>query len=652
MALVLTLLLFGPGYLVERRVRVFAQPAMLVRPAIWLGLSLSLIALLYEWATTIGLALTLPILAALAGLCAIGVIWALWRDLHPFTLSSRHLVISSSGHLLALLAVFALTLWTRFMQIRDLALPPWVDSVHHALMIRVAAEGGLAPYSLRPYLPVDDIPYHWGYHVLIATLMRLSGADLPWAMLWSGQILNALQVLAVAALAAYLWRRPQAGIIAGLVVGLLSIMPAYYLSWGRYTQLTGLLLLPPAAIIWDAGLRSPSRRLAVYLALVLAGLSIVHFRILIFTLGLLGAIGLVWAAQAERRHLRARLGFALASAVVAVGLALPWLWLIARRALAPAFQQPALQLGEGSYNALNDGLLWAGDNRILIALALAATLWGIRRRARPALEQLIWVALLVLLANPWLATYLLPAAGAALVLHGALDRRPLPFGCGLAMLLLNPALVRLPYLYLIPNDVVVISLFLPIAVMLGGGGALLVEWLARGGVWRRRTVEIGTAVVFSLVALGGAWKLRDVVNPSTVLATRADLDAITWAAEHTPADARFLINAQPWLPGVERGGDGGWWLTPLAARWTSTPPALFVYGTPDDVRAVRERAAAIARLRPGQERELLELLERERITHVYLSARSGPLTPEMFADRRIFQPIYGHDGVTILAVHR
>ena len=77
-------------------------------------------------------------------------------------------------------------------------------------MIRVAAERGQAPLSLRPYLPVDQLPYHWGYHVLVAAAMQLSSLDLPQTMLVSGQALNVLQVLAAAGLTTYLWRRPLA----------------------------------------------------------------------------------------------------------------------------------------------------------------------------------------------------------------------------------------------------------------------------------------------------------------------------------------------------------------------------------------------------------------------------------------------------------
>src|SRR6266545_3403432 len=232
---------------------------------------------------------------------------------------------------------------------------------------------------------------------------------------------------------------------------------------------------------------------------------------------------------------RAGLGFAVQSAAFGIALAGPWLWLIAGRALIPAFEHPTLQLREDGYNTLNQDRLWAGQNRLLIALALVAALWSLRRRALPAIEQVGWVGALVVLANPWLASYLLPAVGASVLCYGLSYRRPLVACVGAPLLLLNPALLHLPYLRLIPNDIVTISLFIPISVLLGGAAAA--------------------------------------------------------------------------LPGVERGADGGWWLLPLAGRWISTPPAIFIYAAPGDVRAIQERNRIVAGFRPGQQRAIDDLIE-------------------------------------------
>jgi hypothetical protein len=638
---VLPLLLFGPGYLLERALAAFPERSLALRPAIWLGLSLSTVALLYEWSAALGLALTPPALYALALICGLGVAWRFLRESGEDRGSRIEDRGSRAGDLrssildlrwpLALLAVLALTLWTRFQQIADLALPAWVDSVHHALMIRVAAEQGQAPYSLRPYLPVDQLPYHWGYHVFAAAAMRLSELSLAQTMLWTGQALNALQALAAAALAAYLWRRPLAGVVAGLVVGLLSIMPAYYVSWGRYTQLDGLLLLPPLMIAWQAGLRAPTRGRLICVAVLLAGLSLIHFRVLVFALAFVAASGAGWAFAASGVTLRARLRFTAGSAAMALALAAPWLWVLAMRTLFPAFARPRDLVGGGSYNALSDGLLWAGHNRVLIALALAAALWALARRRRAAAEQAGWVAAMALLANP--------------------------------------VLVGLPYLWLITNDVFVISLFLPTGVLIGGGACLLVEAIERkiaGSRWSvvsSRTATdhgqrlMGTltqallAAVLAAIALWGAWDLRRVVNPGTVLATSADVAAIAWVAEHTPPDARFLVNAAPWL-GLQRGADGGWWLLPLAGRWVSAPPVIYTYGAPEYVREVGELNKTILGFHKGQEQQIYDLIDRERITHIYLSSRAGPLVLATFAGSPAFEIVYQRDGVTILAVHR
>jgi hypothetical protein len=666
---VLPLLLFGPGYLFERACAAFERPSLALRPALWLGLSISLVALAYEWATALGLALTAPALFGLAAACGVGVIWRFLRiEDRGSKIADRESPVRDLRSAIfdlrwafALLAILALTLWTRFSQIEGLALPPWVDSVHHALMIRIVAESGQVPTSLRPYMPVDQLPYHWGYHVFMAAAMQLTGLALGRAMLWVGQVLNTLQALVVAALAAYLWRRSLAGVVAALVVGLLSIMPAYYLSWGRYTQLTGLLLLPPLAIAWRELLRAPSRGRLACLAVLLAGLSLVHFRVLVFALAYMAVSGAIWAFTAGRtagfrrpalrlplnlsngskgtQGLLARLGYAAAGSALALMLAAPWLWMLALRTLLPAFARPRNLVAGGSYNAVTDGLLWAGHNRVLLALALAAALWGVVRRRRAAAEQALWVAALALLANP--------------------------------------TLVGLPYTWLITNDVLVISLFLPAGVLIGGGACWLVESIERrwivpcplsvvssqaspdhgqrtidnGQRFRHMWLQAGVTIALAGLALRGAWELRSVVNPDTILATEADAAAIAWATEHTPADARFLVGVAPWLS-VYRGTDGGWWLLPLAGRWTNAPPVLYVYGAADYVQAVDELNKAVASLPKGQERQIYDLIARERIGYIYFGPRPGPLTPQVFVGDPAFEKVYERDGVTILAVRR
>jgi hypothetical protein len=648
----LPLLLFGPGYLLDRALRPGPEYSTWLRPALWPALSLSLVALLYAWATALGLALTPAVLGILATGCALGVLGWLWHDSRTTSNDAPPRWHAWQPTTWALLAVLLLTLGTRFVQIQNLALPAWVDSVHHALLVRVAAENGQAPTMLRPYLPIDSLPYHWGYHVFPASLMQLTDLDLPETMLWSGQLFNALHVLTCAALAAHLWRRPLAGVVAGLVVGLISIMPAYYVSWGRYTQLTGLLLLPPLAIVWDTWLRRPSRHGLVCAAVLLAGLSIIHMRVLVFALALLAVLLVVWAARAEPAALRARMLPALVLGGGALALAFPWLWELAIQRLAPAVDDPGTLAGNTGYNALNESLLWTRSNPLLIMLALLAALWGVLRRASGAAVIIGWLVLLTLLANPWLVSYLALPAGVLLAGWGIAQRRPLMVLGGGALLPLNPWFVALPYLWLITNDVVVISLYIPISMLLGGGAHLLSSRLAASFPrWQPALRAVGAGALVVL-ALWGTWNMRSVINKTTIFAGAPDVTAIEWVQENTPPNARFLINSTAWFNTVDRGSDGGWWLLPLAGRWTSMPPALYTYGPPEYVQHVHATTREISTLQPDQHETLRYLIQREGITHIYLGTQDGPLKPAMFADSAQYEQVYDHNGVTIFAIQQ
>lgn len=693
MLIALALLMGAPGYLIERALP-GPRPTLLLRLALWVGLSLSAVTLAYLWCWMIGLALTTPLLASLAAILAIVTTLAAWRDLrgesaplqapreapHPREAQGYGPHPPSPAILLALMSLA--TLWVRFEQIADLALPAWVDSVHHALLIRIAAERGMVPTDLTPALPITRLTYHWGYHVLMAAQMQLSGLALPETLLWPGQLINTLLAPLAGALALALWRRPMAAPVAALVVGLISLMPAYYVTWGRYTQLTGLLLLPGLAIAWQMALaRSaggrdrPVRSLRPHrsarppaffsfpvppvssspwwlaCALMLAGLFLIHVRVLAFTLALLAAQSIVWAPGADRRALRAALLGAGGAAIGALTLVAPWLFVLIRQALLPALSRPGSLASEASYAAINTGLLWAGHTPLLVALALLGGLWALWRRSRAAMVLALWVGLLVLLMQPWLLSYLLPAVGAPLLIGGLRLRRLPLIAAGLLLLLGNPWLLRLPPVWLINADSVVISLFLPIGALIGGAAAGLFHNL-RAEVGPRLRALLGPLAALLLIGLAGwgAWQSRAVVNPTTVLATAADRAAIAWVAENTPPDSRFLINAAPWLGVAARSVDGGWWLLPLADRWASVPPVLFTFGPLGYAEEVIARNRTVIGFQPGDEAAILELIRRDGIDYLYFGPRAGPLKPAMFAGLPGFSTVYERDGVTILAV--
>lgn len=626
--LVFPLIFFGPGFLIERSLRVPLPVAWMVRPALWLALSLSVIPILYAWTWFFGLHLSLLPLIFLAGACYAAIVWLLWQAAGSQLVASHKEVWPM---LAVALLILAATIARRFFEVSDDALPLWVDSVHHAVLLRVAAETGSVPVDVRPYLPVSDLPYHWGFHVTLATIMQLSGLDLPRMLLWSGQLVNAFQVVTVAALAAFLWRKSMAGLAAGAVVGLVSLMPAYLVTWGRYTFLYGLLILPPFLIFGLVGLRQRNWRAWLMLAFLTGGFLLTHYIAAIFGLALLGLLFL-WHNDLERRHEEAAPHLReSASKVLMMGSALvlgalfatPWLLFLAKRVFAYYIAEPNALRGGGSYNALNEGLLWAGQNRLLFGLAAASLLLSIWKRQRAGLFLAAWPFLLLFMAN--------------------LD------------------LIGLPVLWLVANTEVLVSLYIPVGALIGGGAALLWQlagkerplfsaaWSARKRWFGLSPQQLLLALLLVISVALAERQLTNVINPTTRIANAADLAAIEWAIQHTPEDARFLTASTGWLPDAERGADGGWWLVPLAKRWSSTPPVLFTYADPATVSEIQTRTRLTSHLPAGQEAETLEQIVIENaIDYVYIGWTEQSFKLEWFTDNPRYQTVYQHDGVSIL----
>ena len=595
-----------PGLALLLQIAPIMEISALERLTLAVGLSLSLIPVLYLWGAWLGIVIGAFHIRALLFICLLTVILLHHRVSVTVPSWKRdsviwHLVIAGGT---------ALTFWLRFEQIRDLALPTWVDSVHHALLIRVSIEQGAAPLSLRPYLPVDELTYHWGYHVTMATLAQTAGMDrpekLPALMLWSGQTMSALMVPAYAALAVRLWRRPIAGAAAGLVVGLASVMPAYYVSWGRYTLLTGMLMLPAALIALDTVRRNPGPASAALLAVLLAGLSLVHFVIFALTLAAGAAFLLAMTPGSSWRRTAIWMGVALAGALT---ITAPWIVLLASRAL-PGTGSSAMHIaGNAGYNALPLELLRAGTNQILLALGGIGALLTLWQRRHTAAWLLIW--------------------------------------CAIAIVLANPVVIGLPYLSFITNEMLTITMFAPLALLIAGGAAAIDARAPRGG-WCRFAWRLGTVVLAAGVMLWGVNQWRTIVRPDTVLAGRADLEAITWAARATPPDARFVVGTRGWLYDVDRGADGGWWLLPLAGRQVSTPPVIYNYGAPADVAAIKRDTSWLRDRSASASAEELAAFMRERgYTYVYAGERPGAICADALRTAPMFEYVYEHEGIVI-----
>lgn len=560
-----------------------------------LGLSMAFWPVLLLWTTALHLHWgTATAWAFALGLAAL----AIWRWSSQRRQSGRFRPPRPrlDGVALALLTILCFTGFTRFAMVRDLAAPAWVDSVHHALLTRLTLEQGGFPESYAPYLPGESATYHPGFHGLTAMLLWLSGLELSAGLQLTGQAMNAAAVLGVYLFAWTFTRSRPSALSAALIAGLLSPMPAYYASWGRFTQLSGLLVLPTSLALLLAADRSARRRILDLRLLLLAGLSLaglllLHYRVLLFTFVLLFSLGisrlLTEIVTAIRQRNPPRLTSFLAwlqAGLIAIWLSLPW-WLKTFPVLAESTRRtPAL--AQPFFYDFNWRHLTAAGGTFVLALAGLGWLLALLRGRPLAPHLLLWTVLLFTLAN----------AGA----------------------------LGLPGNGWVNNTSVTIALFFPLSACAGDflGQAFRLGRRLTPGRWR--TAIYGAAAALGTVlALWGAARLLPLINPTTVLFRFADRPAMDWIAMHTPADAGVLINPFYWGYDTYAGSDGGFWIAPLAGRRTIPPPVILALSaSPEEFQAINALSRQALEL-AHQPEQLRRLMQQAGLQYLYIGARGG-----------------------------
>jgi hypothetical protein len=593
------------------------------RTAVSIGLSLAIIPLLMLWTTAVGLHLTKTAVLGVAILLALCYFILSWPIVRNFSVKN----IRISWPAIALALVFLFSLCVRLAMVRDLATPAWVDSVHHSLLARLILEQGSLPLTYTPYVQVTTTSYHTGYHSLLAMFTWLSGLSLDQSMLIFGQFLNALAVLAVYLFTMTFTRKPAAGVFAGLVAGLMTPMPAYYTSWGRYTQLTGLLILPVTFMYLKILLEQNSTlffspktykgniSLVLLVVISLAGLLLVHYRVLAFLAALMAAyLGIIWFQESTRDRSVKKIAIDIANlsfiGFLTLLLTLSW-WPAALQsfvipvAIAPGATKP---FSDFSWSYLNTAL-----GKYALGLASLGLLWSIIQRRTFGLIMVLWVALMFLFAN-----------------LGALG---------------------LPGANMVNNTSVAITLFLPIALLSG----YLLGWVVEG--WTEWLPPHWKPVYWGAVSLAGlglalvsARYLLPILNPGTILTRQADLPAIQWVAENIPADKTILINPFLWGYGLYAGSDGGYWISPLAERKTFPPAALYNYDFDSDNPANISNNAQRVINYAADPTALHSFLIDQNIQYVFSGVRGGPLSPKLLKASPLFKLLYESEGVTIFKV--
>lgn len=597
------------------------------------GLSLALHPLLMLWTHVLGWQLGSwyawgPGLGGLAVLVGIGQPWRRLSSLRCIVRARVCRGIAWTDP--ALVAVVLVVLAVRLLVIRTLEAPLWGDSVQHAVIARLINDHGGLFSTWEPYAPYGSLTVQYGFSVATALLTWITRFETAQATLLAGQLVNGLAIIALYPLSRRLARGNQwAGIGTIIVAGLLMSMPAYYVNWGRYAQLTGQAILPVALwFLWDL---LDQRRLSwqgVGLACIsLSGLALSYYRMPFYYAAFVVAWLLFWALPQWRTDLRLWGAGMLRLTLIALGaflLFLPWMLRI------------------------QDSTLSAGLNA---GVGSVAPIEAVRA------EYLLWRDIENYVPLAWLLTSLVALAWA--VIYKQRSILLVGLWTGIMASLVAGRLIGLPGANYLQTFALLIALYIPTGLLSGWLIGEFVGCAARH--WPRIAPPLMAGVILTL-AVWGAKGQVGIINPQHIMVTRPDSQAMAWIRENTPPNARFLVEGFLIYDGRSAvGADAGWWIPLLGERANTMPPQYALLNEVPTAPGYNQQVVALIRTltaNPPATPAALRALCEAGVTHVYIGQTQGLtgfgvtqlFTPEHFIAQPAFRLVYQKDRVYIFAL--
>lgn len=602
------------------------------------SISLSIYPLLLLWTNLIGLHLgrgyawAPPIL---------GIVFLTWKNWPPRLIPLNFDFIRKiSWPDLTFIFVMLVIAAVRFWSIRTLDVGLWGDSYQHTVISQLIVENGGLFNSWQPYAELTTFTYHFAFHTWVAIFHWITGIEVAQGVLWVGQLINGLSILALYPLAIKLVNSRWVGIITIMIAGLFLPVPMIYVNWGRYTQLAGQVILPAAIYLLWEWLENEDRKASwpILNWILWSGIGLAHYRVAILALLFLPAYTLA--------RLPVTISWSFIKKITWIGLGsgvlfLPWFIRVFGGKIIALFgviaRLPSSSAGVFEDPAITVKPLLMYASPLLWIVTIVVLGWGLWQRNRSMLIFLFWWLLIFIAANPeW---------------------------------------INLPGKELISSLTVAIAVYILIGPLLGAGlGQFLAKTIDQSSTWlnqarirnfripqANRVLEITISLSLCLVALMAAISQKNLLEIDRYsLLARPDLRAFTWIKDHTPPDSKFLVNAfLAFNNYVPAGSDGGWWLALLTERGSTLPPinSGFEQGPTVDYLQKTNQLIRLIKEQSIDSDIVHQELKARQVTHIYVGHLHGKdltngelfLTEDLLASSN-YHLVYHQDRVWIFEI--
>ncbi|KPQ44969.1 MAG: hypothetical protein MPEBLZ_00440 [Candidatus Methanoperedens nitroreducens] len=615
------IVLFLPGYFLYNMFLKKLNMDFFQRLIISPGLSLSFIPLLTYFFTLIGMKLNtiliLLIFLILAAIILLKYILEHRKNKENFFNFKKFKNSFEKYELLSYLILFAIlliSLFVRLIPVKDMLVGPGSDSYHHTLIVQLIIENGGIPHSYEPYAQLSSFTYHFGFHTIVAFIYWVSGLDVAKLVLYTGQILNAFAILPIFLFADRLFKDRKMALISSFIVGLISVFPAYLINWGRFTSLTGMIILPIAFLLVIESIKLEKRDIKILIlsGLILSGLFVTHYRIIIAALCFL-LVYILYELYSNRTNLKIQKEIIFRCAVIgitAIILLIPWfIHLLNNSRILSEWVNTA------NYYSL-ERIGTAGSyysNTLLLVLSLSGASVGILKRNKYIIIISIWVSILIAFSNPyWIK---LPGSG------------------------------RLDFV------TVVTMLFFPVSVTC----SYFIIYLSDKIKLTKSRCLIVLSIILLVLIPFSAIKMAGLFESESVFVKNGDIEAMTWIKSNTSKDAVFLIDSIDfdWNRDFIMGIDGGSWIPLLTGRKVIIPPMVFATETAYENNYTEKVKAIFKASESINSESSIQFFNENNVSYVYFGGKNwGKLKLQNLQNNPYLEPVYSKDGVWIFRIGR